>query len=332
MCGILGCKVKKMSMQVTKNLYDLFEDQKSRGTEGAGISINGKSLYRFRSFSPFRIFSVYNIELWKKIRSGDSVIFHHRYPTSTKNRPSCNHPIANEEGTIHVIHNGCLYDYMKAYDRLKAEHTFETTDKDDGGRFTDSEVIVHTFEDGLKENDGDVKKALSYTYKAINGSFAVALVIKGDDAIYLMRHSNPILISKDEAGNFYFSSELSQANKSLTLEREMVQGEIGKLTPLGYTQLTIEKETYKQSKVFDYFRNRPAYEQTTFVERVILPEHVEELIEDSVKGIYKGRKHVNYDKLCLRVFADIDKTYPEIDITNHEIRIAIREKIDEVRR
>lgn len=243
MCGILGVATTNSSLDVVRNLFDLFAEQQSRGINGAGICIADKSkLWRFRSYSPYRLFAVYNITFWNSIRSGDRVLVHHRYPTSTPNDPKFNHPIQNEDGTVMVIHNGVIGNDDKLHKELRKNHTFETEEK---GKFTDSEVLVHLFEDE-RAKDGDVIAALKRVAERATGSFAFALVIAGDKNIYLVKHSNPIIISKDDDGNHYFSSELHKSSK-LTKVCEVGASEIGVLTAAGY-----EKKVTFGSAPIDY--------------------------------------------------------------------------------
>ena len=252
MCGILGAVVNKDREQVIKTLYDLFLNQKTRGTDGAGISVNnGGELFRFRSLSPFRLFAVYNYWVWQNVAKNSLVMVHHRYPTSSENKVVFNHPIANEDDTVHLIHNGVLVNDKELFKKQKKNHTFETLKKD---KFTDSEVIVHLFEDELKKANGDIAKALKGVYKETEGSFSIALNIKGETGVYLMKHSMPVIISKDDNGNYYFSSQLS-AKSYLSKITELAEGEIGILKEDGYTKLSKCKEKTRKYKTVFYESN-----------------------------------------------------------------------------
>lgn len=238
MCGVLGVCINKQSKNIIKNLYDIFINQKDRGVKGAGISINnGGSLIRFRSLSPFRLFNAYNYDsIWSKMGDGCRVLLHHRYPTSTGNEIVFNHPIENEDKTIHLIHNGVLMNDKELYDKLKLRHTFDTQ-KGKKEEYTDSEVMLHLFEDKHKGKSENIVKALKYVFEKTSGSFAVALQIKGDKNIYLIKHNYPVVISMDKEGNFYFSSELDKKNKNLKKVYDLEEGEIGKLNTKGYKML-----------------------------------------------------------------------------------------------
>jgi glutamine---fructose-6-phosphate transaminase (isomerizing) len=245
MCGIIGVAVKDNHKDLLRNLYEIFVNQQTRGVEGAGVSIhNGSKMFRYRTTSPFRLFNVYNYWFWRKITAGSAVLVHHRTPTSTSNRPAYNHPIANEDNSIHLIHNGVVRNDDALFKTLKKTHTFETMETKK--RFTDSEVIVHVFEDAFK---GDVVEALKEVALIVKGSYAIALSLRNDPNIYLLRHSNPIIISQDIQGNHYFSSEYNYYSDRFARIHELVNGEIGKLNADGYTSLCTvdipEPKTYQ---------------------------------------------------------------------------------------
>lgn len=248
MCGIIGVIVKDNHKELIRNLYNIFVNQQDRGTQGAGISIhNGDTMFRYRTVSPFRLFNVYNFWFWQKITVGSKVLIHHRTPTSTINEAKYNHPIANEDNSVHIIHNGIISNDTELFKTQKSHHTFET--KQSKKKFTDSEVIVHAFEDSY---NGNVTEALLKVGKTVEGSYAVAMSIRGEDCIYLIRHSNPIIIFQDEQGNLYFASEYDTYSSKFTRIHELEDGEIGKLSiGEGYVKLAtldIPKPKYVYSE------------------------------------------------------------------------------------
>lgn len=140
--------------------------------------------------------------------------------------------------------------HKELYKQLKERHTFET--KVEGKEeFTDSEVLVHLFEDKYKGKPENVVKALEYVFNKTSGSFTVALQIKGDKNIYLIKHSYPMIISKDKEGNIYFSSELDKDNKNLKKIHELSEGEIGMIDFEGYKKLSMVKSEVVND-VMDY--------------------------------------------------------------------------------
>lgn len=231
MCGILGTYAKDMSFEVIRNLYNIFHEQQSRGLQGGGLLVKTeKEIGRFRSKDPFKIFSGDCVELWDKAIDNSIILFHHRYPTSTKNKWHCNHPIANEDRSIFLIHNG----HISIEYELKAKHKFETTD---GKEFTDSEIAVHLLEENLIEMDRT--ESLIKLSEKLGHGFSAAIVFKDEHKIYLIKNGYPIKISKF-AGNTYFSSELHDAKYQLI--KEMKDGEVGYIDDKGYTMLKEGKD------------------------------------------------------------------------------------------
>jgi glucosamine 6-phosphate synthetase-like amidotransferase/phosphosugar isomerase protein len=234
MCGILGVYINKHSIKVVENLFDIFYAQKNRGTDGGGILIKNKSIFRFRSHNPFKIFSVKHLDIWDKLKDNSIVCFHHRYPTSTKNKPLCNHPIANEDKSIFLCHNGII-----SADKgiLAGNHTFETQD---GKDFTDSEIAVHMIEEHLSETK---EKAIETMAGKIGYSFASSIVFKDEHKIFLVRKSCPLIIFKDKANNYYYASELDD-KLGFEKVKELKDGEIGWIDAEGY-HIIKEGETYQ---------------------------------------------------------------------------------------
>jgi len=70
----------------------------------------------------------------------------------------------------------------------------------------------------------------------------------------LLKHSAPIIISKDDKGNYFFSSELS-AKSYLTEVSELAEGEIGILKENGYTKLSKCKNKTRKFKTVFYESN-----------------------------------------------------------------------------
>jgi glutamine phosphoribosylpyrophosphate amidotransferase len=214
---------------------------------GAGITIyrpGADSMMRIRKASPR---GVLTRKVFSGIEKGDLVLFHHRLPTSTPNVVECNHPIASEDGSIHLVHNGWITGYREDHRILeKRGHTFETrvvtqmTVETRSKRYvleeehdiTDSEVLVHYLEDGLKRR-GPVG-AVTETVKEVMGAVTFGFVMKGMPDIVLYRGSPGLSIFRDKAGNIYFASERPGGFR---LIRDMAAGEIGSLGFSGYRKL-----------------------------------------------------------------------------------------------
>jgi len=290
-CGIIGCVIRDPK-GVRKNLRWIYTSQKERGGKGAGFSIyrpSAGTINRVRAKKPQKLLKHKDLG---NLRAGDLLLFHHRLPTSTPNIEACNHPIVNEDGTLHLIHNGWVISASYHHDLLRKKgHVFETeilgakvpghsrqrkqtTSKKKRTRrkvstchdehkgfesrvqesafeessvsyekrtlvtkglppfssFTDSEVIIHEFEEelvrvggqsasgdcpvsagvpgfGLPPSDGEILKALRNTIDDLYGELTFAFFIRGIEKIFIYRGTPPCKVYEDRRGNTWFSSE-----------------------------------------------------------------------------------------------------------------------------
>ncbi len=101
-------------------------------------------------------------------------------------------PMSNEDGTVHVVFNGEIYNFAPIREFLiKRGHVFRS--------HSDTEVIVHAYEE--------------YGIEAIhqfNGEFAVAILDERNDEVYLVRDRLGIkpLYYFDDGKRFVFASEI----------------------------------------------------------------------------------------------------------------------------
>ncbi|MHC1583970.1 MAG: class II glutamine amidotransferase [Methanosarcinales archaeon] len=220
MCGIIGAVVRD-ARTLREEIEMLYYQQRGRGTRGFGVAVKKKDggLFRERTATEREIFSA---PIWDMIEEEDLVMFHHRLPTSTPNHPLCNHPIANEDQSIMLVHNGVIYSVGAMLERNG--HTYETaitTIKMIGGKeisrtveFTDSEAAVHMFEDLLKKH-GDSMKAMKELVE--DNWYSSFIILKSDehrmywgsngqDLVYLL-HEKKKRKKKRKIRNDYILSE-----------------------------------------------------------------------------------------------------------------------------
>jgi len=101
-------------------------------------------------------------------------------------------PMANEDGTVHLVFNGEIYNFQELRDQLKQKgHTFKSR--------TDSEVIIHAYEE---YGDGCVDH--------LRGMFGFAIFDQSRDRLLLARDRIGIkpLYYTFQNGRFLFASEI----------------------------------------------------------------------------------------------------------------------------
>lgn len=131
MCGIVSKIWHKPvdSKDGFNDIINIFDAQRSRGTQGMGLVaiFKDRTVQRMRSDSEDGL-----LEKMYKVK-GDlmGVMFHHRYPTSTVNIENCAHPIlvSNKEldNDYYVVHNGVI-NYTNPLKKKHEElgYTYET--------------------------------------------------------------------------------------------------------------------------------------------------------------------------------------------------------------
>jgi glucosamine--fructose-6-phosphate aminotransferase (isomerizing) len=105
----------------------------------------------------------------------------------------------SQSGRVAVVHNGIIENYESIRGRLEAEgYQFESD--------TDTEVIPQLVEHHL--NSGmDVEEAFRAAVEELDGSYAVALMVDGDDTVYAARQDSPLVVGVDD-GRYYLASDV----------------------------------------------------------------------------------------------------------------------------
>jgi glucosamine--fructose-6-phosphate aminotransferase (isomerizing) len=115
------------------------------------------------------------------------------------------HPHASCDGSVVIVHNGIIENFEEIKKALvRKGHRFTSE--------TDSEVIAHYFEEGLKTKP--VKPLIVDFMKTFTGTFAVLVMIKGSNEIYAIKRDSPLVlgVAKDMnivASDIYAFSDLT---------------------------------------------------------------------------------------------------------------------------
>ncbi len=139
-------------------------------------------------------------------------------------------PMSNEDGTVHIVFNGEIYNFKELRKELKGEHVFRSQ--------TDTEVIIHLYE--------EIGEAV---FSKLSGMFAIALFDSKRNKIILSRDrmgKKPLYWHKSE-GIFIFGSELKALIAHPRFIREIDLRSLNKYFQYEYvpTPHSIFKNTYK---------------------------------------------------------------------------------------
>ncbi|MGP1449779.1 MAG: glutamine--fructose-6-phosphate transaminase (isomerizing) [Wolinella sp.] len=252
MCGIVGYIGNDEKKSI---LLNGLKELEYRGYDSAGISV-----LKDGELSVFKaVGKLGNLEN----RCGDFVssgfgvaIGHTRWATHGKPTEANAHPHMAEFSN--VVHNGIIENYQEL--RRKLEEC--------GHRFlsqTDTEVIVHLFEEMLK-SEPEPFLAFKATIARLHGAYAILLITKkSPDCIFYAKNGSPLIIGKGENGIYFASSDaplIGYAQSVCYLE----DGDVGYMSAERFDSLSGIKplginRIYAQKEGFRYFMEKEIYEQ-----------------------------------------------------------------------
>jgi glutamine---fructose-6-phosphate transaminase (isomerizing) len=180
------------------------------------------------------------------------------------------HPHLDCTGRISVVHNGIIENYRELKERLVADgHSFRSE--------TDTEVLPHL----LEENGGDLLESLRSVLKKIRGSFSIAAVRAGEDALVFAKNSTPLIIGETATARFLASDPNALAgitDRVVYIE----DGQHGRITPMGLELFNARGETLGPNWVtiswsaeesdkagFPHYMLKEIYETPAVVNRVL---------------------------------------------------------------
>ena len=127
---------------------------------------------------------------------GTSGIGHTRWATHGAPSDINSHPHMNNAGTIAVVHNGIIENYIPLKKKMQ----------DKGYQFiseTDTEVLAHLLDYYYK---GNPLEAITKVLHRVEGSYALGIMFADQpDKIFAARKDSPLIVGKSESGSFIAS-------------------------------------------------------------------------------------------------------------------------------
>lgn len=188
MCGIIGYKGKENALPLV--IHGL-KNLEYRGYDSSGIAYfnNGKiSIYKEAG-------KIVNLEKILPEDNSNLAIGHTRWATHGIANSTNAHP--HRQGKITLVHNGIIENYRELKEMLE----------DNGYKFisdTDTEILAG-FIDYYYNIEKDMVKALTHLKLMVRGSYALGILVDGDDKLYATRLKSPLIVGVGDNGLFIAS-------------------------------------------------------------------------------------------------------------------------------
>jgi len=192
MCGIVGYIGEQEKKKI---ILDGLKELEYRGYDSAGIAVlKDDEITHFKSVGKLE-------NLIKKTKDFESIGFglaigHTRWATHGKPTELNAHPHFGKFS--YIVHNGIIENYQEIKKELiSKKYNFLSQ--------TDSEAIVHLFEENLKENEPFI--AFEKTINALQGTYAILLMTKAEpNKIFFAKNLVPLIIGKNDKKEIFFGS------------------------------------------------------------------------------------------------------------------------------
>jgi len=238
MCGIVGYVGDKSAVGI---IVDGLKRLEYRGYDSAGVAVLGSNGQLQVRRAAGRIKNLEGI-LKERPLSGSLGVGHTRWATHGRPSDENAHPHTDCSGTLVVVHNGILENYLEIKERLKGEgHAFKSE--------TDTEVLAHLIEHHLKTAprlEGAVKRALG----EFRGSYAVGVVSSAaPDRLVAAKHGAGSVVIGLGNGEMFIASDipaiLSHTRDVVILE----DGDVAVVSAEGVVLSTLDDQPVQREPV-----------------------------------------------------------------------------------
>ncbi len=205
MCGIVGCIGKSNTV---KPVIDGLKALEYRGYDSAGVAFVTTEKHPTLVKQAGRV-DVLEVALagHQDSDSATATIGHTRWATHGSPTTTNAHPHSNTDGTIFVVHNGIIENYVSLKSQLEADgYTFTSQ--------TDTEVIPHLI-DHYYNKSKDLTKAFEQTLEELTGAYAIAMVSSHEPGkLFAAKLSSPLIVGIGEDALYLASDPTAVMDKT----------------------------------------------------------------------------------------------------------------------
>ncbi len=275
MCGIVGYIGTRNATEV---LISGLSKLEYRGYDSSGVAVhNGTNLEVRKNAGKLAILQA---ELAQENLLGTLGIGHTRWATHGKPNDVNAHPHASEDGSIVIIHNGIIENYLPLKEALQARgHVFKSE--------TDSEVLVHLIEEKYEttrgaSGSGNLEQAVRNALSEVRGAYGIVVTHRDHREIVAARTVSPLVMGVGHDEMFLASDVPALLNYT----REVVflhDGDMVVLTDSSYRIMDLQGNTVSrevshidwdaeaaEKSGFDTYMLKEIYEQPQALSNTLL--------------------------------------------------------------
>jgi len=193
MCGIIGYIGREPAVPI---LIEGLKKLEYRGYDSSGIAVLQQGKFEVRR----AVGKLQNLEtlLSGEVFTGNMGVGHVRW--ATHGRPSEENAHPHRAGSIVVVHNGIIENYLALKKDLMAQgRTFQSE--------TDTEVIAHLI-DSIARTGKSLEEAVREAARHLEGAYAIAVIDERDhDVVVGARKGSPLVVGLGQ-GEYYLASDI----------------------------------------------------------------------------------------------------------------------------
>ena len=192
MCGIVGYIGKEQAAPI---VLDGLARLEYRGYDSAGLAVyDGERIVTRKAIGRLKVLE--NLTRGGETLPGRAGIGHTRWATHGAPSDRNAHPHTNQAGTIAVVHNGIIENYI-ALKKKMTDRGYEFVSE------TDTEVLAHLLDYYYK---GNPLEAVTKVLHRVEGSYALGILFADHpDEIYAARKDSPLIVGQNKGGCFIAS-------------------------------------------------------------------------------------------------------------------------------